>query len=71
VDISLQEMNAHGSGNAFTEHHEMRYFFPEEIERFASETGFELVALSGFPNPALPPGAAGWSALGVARARDR
>jgi hypothetical protein len=48
----------------------MRYFFPDEIEAFANETGFELTALRGFPDPALPPGAAGWSALAVLRARD-
>jgi SAM-dependent methyltransferase len=70
VDISLQELNEDGSGNRFTEHHEMRYFFPEEIERFVSEAGFELVALRGFPNPELPPGVEGWSTLGVARAHE-
>jgi SAM-dependent methyltransferase len=71
VDISLRELNDDGSESMVTEHHEMRYFFPEEIERFISETGFELVALRGFPNPDLPIGAAGWSTLGVARARER
>jgi SAM-dependent methyltransferase len=71
VDISLHELNEHGSGGTFTEHHEMRYFFPDEIERFVSETGFELMALRGFPNPDLPSGVTGWSTLGVARARER
>jgi SAM-dependent methyltransferase len=72
VDITLRQLKeGGGSGGELTEHHEMRYFFPEELERFTADTGFELVALTGFPNPALPPGAAGWSALGVARARDR
>ncbi|HEX3678268.1 MAG TPA: hypothetical protein VHU90_00955, partial [Galbitalea sp.] len=72
VDISVRQLNkTGGSGDEVTEYHEMRYFFPDELERFTREAGFELVALTGFPDPALPPGAEGWSALGVARARDR
>jgi SAM-dependent methyltransferase len=72
VDISVRELHERGGfGAEFTEHHEMRYFFPDELERFTGEAGFELVTLTGFPDPAVPPGAAGWSALGVARARDR
>jgi SAM-dependent methyltransferase len=70
VDITVRELDTSGSGSEVTEHHEMRYFFPDEIERFAGETGFELVALRGFPDPSGPPGAAGWSALAVLRARD-
>jgi SAM-dependent methyltransferase len=71
VDISLHEVNESGdSGGELTEHHEMRYFSPEEIDKFASEAGFELVALRGFPDPSLPPGAEGWSALAVLRSRD-
>lgn len=53
---------------ALREEHEMRYFFPRDLERFTRETGYELVSLSGFPNLALPPGKASWSALVVARA---
>lgn len=71
VDISVRELNTAGSGHEVTEHHEMRYFFPDEIAAFAGETGFELVTLRGFPDPALPPGAAGWSALAVCRAQSR
>jgi SAM-dependent methyltransferase len=72
VDISVRELDERGDfGGEFTEHHDMRYFFPDELDRFMAEAGFELVTLTGFPDPALPPGAAGWSALGVARARDR
>jgi hypothetical protein len=71
VDITLRELNKSASGGELTEHHEMRYFFPDEIEAFASHAGFDLVALRGFPDPALPPGAAGWNALVVVRARDR
>jgi SAM-dependent methyltransferase len=70
VDISVRELDSDGSGSEATEHHEMRYFFPEEIQRFASDTDFELVALHGFPDPALPPGAAGWSALAVLRSPE-
>jgi SAM-dependent methyltransferase len=71
VDISVRELDASGSRSEITEHHEMRYFFPEEIEKFAGKAGFELVALRGFPDPSLPLGAAGWSALVVLRSRDR
>jgi SAM-dependent methyltransferase len=71
VHISVRELDPAGSGKEVTEHHEMRYFFPDEIETFAGETGFELVTLRGFPDPSLPPGAVGWSALAVFRARNR
>jgi SAM-dependent methyltransferase len=71
VDIGVRELDTTGSGSEVTEHHEMRYFFPDEIEKFAGETGFELVTLRGFPDPSLPPGAVGWSALAVFRARSR
>jgi SAM-dependent methyltransferase len=71
VDISVQELTTSGARDTVTEHHEMRYFFPGEIERFADEAGFDLVALTGFPDPRLAPGTAGWSVLGVARARGR
>lgn len=71
IDITVRELDTAGSGREVVEHHEMRYFFPDEIEKFAGETGFELVALRGFPDPSRPPGDAGWSALAVLRARDR
>jgi SAM-dependent methyltransferase len=70
VDISVRELDTSASGSEVTEHHEMRYFFPDELERFAGETGFELVALRGFPDPSVPPGTAGWSALAVLGTRD-
>jgi SAM-dependent methyltransferase len=70
IDITVRELDTSGSGSEVTERHEMRYFFPDEVERFAGETGFELVALRGFPDPSVPPGAAGWSALAVLGARD-
>jgi SAM-dependent methyltransferase len=70
IDITVRELDASGSGSEVTEHHEMRYFFPDEIGRFADETGFELVGLRGFPDPSVPPGTAGWSALAVLRARN-
>jgi SAM-dependent methyltransferase len=70
VDITVRGLGPNGSAIEITEHHEMRYFFPDEIERFAGETRFELVALRGFPDPSVPPGAASWSALAVLRARD-
>lgn len=50
------------------EKHEMRFFFPQEIEFFLRVAGFELVRLGAFPDFDQEPDEATWNVLVVARA---
>lgn len=50
------------------EKHVMRFFFPEELQRFAAESGFVLKTLRGFPNWQHPVGETSWNAVGVFQA---
>lgn len=50
------------------EHHEMRYFFPQELALFLELSGFEQVSLTAFPSLTEPVNDTAWNALVVARA---
>jgi hypothetical protein len=50
------------------ERHEMRFFFPLELELLLDAAGFELVRLGAFPELDREPDDASWSFLAVARA---
>lgn len=66
IDISL--VSDHGA--VVHERHDVRYFFPEEIERFLDRAGFRSVAIQPFPYPDRPVGDESWSVLVTARAGD-
>jgi hypothetical protein len=46
----------------------MRYFFPEELDRFAAEAGFEPVALRDFNDYRKAATSSSWNVTGVFRA---
>lgn len=52
------------------ETHEMRYFFPLELELFLDRTGFSLLDLSAFPDWEEAPSLETWNVVVVARARE-
>ncbi len=51
-----------------TEHHDMRYFFAQELALFLQLTGFDLVSLTAFPSLVEPVSDETWNAILVARA---
>lgn len=48
--------------------HEMRFFFPLELEQFLSLAGLELVTMVDFDRPATQPDSSTWNVLVIARA---
>jgi hypothetical protein len=46
----------------------MRYFFPQELALFLSDSGFDLLRLARFPEFDRDPDEDSWSIVGVARA---
>ncbi len=52
------------------ETHEMRYFFPKELELFLETCHFRLIDIKSFTNPNKKPDETSWNALGVAEAID-
>jgi SAM-dependent methyltransferase len=50
------------------EEHGLRFFFPDELERFARQCGFELVTLRNFSAWNEPVMASSWNSVGVFRA---
>jgi SAM-dependent methyltransferase len=51
-----------------SEAHEMRFFFPLELEHYLEESGFSLVRLGAFPQFDVEPDESSWSVFVVARA---
>jgi SAM-dependent methyltransferase len=51
------------------EQHQMRYFFPLELELFLATAGFSLLRLGAFPDLDSEPDETTWNVLAVARAR--
>lgn len=50
------------------ESHRMRYFFPQELAFYLTQSGFEMVHLSAFGNLDEPASEESWNVLTVARA---
>lgn len=50
------------------ERHEIRFFFPRELELFLSSTGFALSGLFGFPEIDMKPSSRTWPVIFVASA---
>ena len=63
VSISVE-----GSGEPVHEVHNVRYFFPLELELFLENARFRLVDLTSFPDVENPPSLQSWSVLAIAQA---
>ena len=50
------------------ERHEMRFFFPLELEALLTEAGFAAPTVGAFPDLDRPPDAASWTFIAAARA---
>ena len=50
------------------ESHRVRYFFPDEIENFATQTGFKILRIGAFPDVDTDPNEMSWNVLCVAQA---
>lgn len=68
VHFELERFEDAVSAQTVQEDHVMRYFFPEELERFAVRTGFAPVALRDFDDYRKPATAKSWNIVGVFRA---
>ena len=68
VHFELERLGAEESARTVREDHVMRYFFPEELERFAGKAGFAPVALRDFNDYRQPATAQSWNIVGVFRA---
>jgi SAM-dependent methyltransferase len=51
-----------------TEQHVMRFFFPDEFDRIASDSGFACLGIRSLPDWRLPPNDRTWSVVCVFRA---
>jgi hypothetical protein len=54
--------------NEIEESHQMRYFFPRELDLFLETSGFCPVRLGAFPDFDREPNETTWNVIGVARA---
>ncbi len=52
------------------EHHQMRFFFPRELELAFAQCNLEVLGHIGFPDHTKPPDTANWWAAIVAKRRD-
>ena len=57
-----------GAGREASETHVMRFYFPDELEAFLQEAGFELLGLTAFGDLDRPASTDSWTATVVARA---
>jgi SAM-dependent methyltransferase len=68
VHFSLQNWRREALVESTQEDHVIRFFFPDEIERFAAATGFQCVALRCFPDWKRGASERDWTVVGVLRA---
>jgi SAM-dependent methyltransferase len=66
VDFRLQRFVGDELVEATEETHEMRYFFPDELEQFLADAGLRLLRLGAFPDVDAEPDDTTWNVLGVA-----
>lgn len=66
VDFHLRHMQGGSMIEETRENHTVRYFFPEEIERFLSDSGFHLLRLGAFPAFDREPDHTTWNVMAVA-----
>lgn len=68
VDYDLQTLRNGRCERRVREHHDMRYFFPLEIEYFLERAQFETLRLASFDDPEREPGPTDWNMIVVAKA---
>jgi SAM-dependent methyltransferase len=68
VHFRLQEVLSGRSVSVTEEDHQMRFFFPRELELFLTQAGFSLLRLGAFPELDRDPEETTWNAICVARA---
>jgi len=68
VHFQLWHLRDQRPAERATETHVMRYFFPQELKLYLEQSGFTLLRLCDFTNPARNPDEKTWNILGVARA---
>jgi SAM-dependent methyltransferase len=67
VDYHVLELQGRQVLSESKESHRVRYFFPQELALFLSQTGLELLRLSAFPSLSDEANEQSWNALLVAR----
>ncbi len=65
VDFRVQQFEGDRLVEEADERHEMRYFFPLELELLLATAGLSLVRLGAFPDFEREPGEGTWNVLGV------
>ncbi|MBI5623161.1 MAG: class I SAM-dependent methyltransferase [Elusimicrobia bacterium] len=68
VDILVRRWEGERLASETRESHPMRYFFPEDLERFLGAAGFTRLRTGAFPGIDQEPDAATWNVLVVGRA---
>jgi SAM-dependent methyltransferase len=68
VDLHVQRFEGDRIASETWERHELRFFFPLEIELFLRVCGFQLQRLGSFPQVERDPDENTWNVLAVARA---
>ncbi len=68
VHFELERFEGAAHVQTVREDHVMRYFFPEELERFAARTGFAPVSLRDFNDYRKAATAQSWNIVGVFQA---
>lgn len=68
VHFQLERLESEKITQSVSEDHVMRYFFPDELERFAVTTGFTPVAMRDFNDYRMPATARSWNIVSVFRA---
>lgn len=71
ITIRLLEIDGDRVRLDTRETHQVRYFFPLEIDLALRASGFDLLAIRGFPDVEQPASAERWAAVVVARAAPR
>lgn len=66
VAMRLTRVTGHRTPDETEERHTMRYFYPEEIDRFLNDSGFHLLRLGAFPEFDRAPDCTTWNVMAVA-----
>lgn len=67
VHYTTSHMGNKHQNQKIKEDHQMRYFFPKELELFLKASGLELIRLGAFPNWREEPNEATWNIFCIAK----
>jgi SAM-dependent methyltransferase len=71
VEMRIRQLEGERLVAQSEERHEMRYFFPLELQLFLATAGFSLLRLGAFPDIDRDPDETTWNVLGVAGRGER